>query len=360
MSTVFQILLALVEVAMVLATLIPLVRADAWWIRVFDFPRVQIVAIAAAALAIHGLVWPWGAGWPDLLAAILAGCLIYQAYRIRPYTPLHGKQVLDSHKPDNPAQLSLLVCNVLMDNRQARRCLDVVKAADADILLFVETDHWWLEQLEPLRQSHPHTVLEPLDNTYGMLLFSRLPIEDAKIEYLVEPEVPSIHGLLTLPTGDRVVLHCVHPKPPSPQEAEQSTERDAELVVVGKAVKLDRYPVIVAGDLNDVAWSHTSELFRRIGRLLDPRVGRGMHNSFHAEHRFLRWPLDHVFHSDHFKLLELRRLGHTGSDHFPIFIRLSLETEQRQLQESPQADEEDQAEAQETLEEAGVGGGKEH
>lgn len=357
MIAVLQVLLLGAEGAMVLATLLPLIRADAWWIRVFDFPRLQIAVIAAAALAVHGPVWGWGGGWPDLPAAALAVSLVYQVYRIRPYTRWHRKQVLDSGKPGNPARLSLLVCNVLMDNRQARRCLAVVEAADADVMLFVETDRWWLEQLERLSRSHPHTVLEPLDNTYGMLLFSRLPIQEARLEYLVDPEVPSIHALLKLPSGDRVALHCVHPKPPSPQEAEQSTERDAELVLVGKAVKQDRYPVIVAGDLNDVAWSHTSELFRRISRLLDPRVGRGMYNSFHAGHWFLRWPLDHVFHSDHFKLLELRRLGHTGSDHFPIFIRLSLEALERHLQEPPQADGEDRAEAQETLEDAGVGRG---
>ena len=70
--------------------------------------------------------------------------------------------------------------------------------------------------------------------------------------------------------------------------------------------------VVVCGDLNDVAWSFTTQLFLRLS-LLDPRRGRGPYNSFNAQSRLFRFPLDHVFHSNEFKLIDLRVLPEVGS-----------------------------------------------
>ncbi|WP_416223160.1 endonuclease/exonuclease/phosphatase family protein, partial [Tianweitania sp.] len=64
--------------------------------------------------------------------------------------------------------------------------------------------------------------------------------------------------------------------------------------------------------------------FRRISRLLDPRIGRRMVNSFDARYWFMRWPLDHLFHSAHFRLVDMQRLEAGGSDHFPVQFDLVL------------------------------------
>jgi len=107
--------------------------------------------------------------------------------------------------------------------------------------------------------------------------------------------------------------------------------------------------VIVAGDLNDVAWSYTTLLFTKISGLLDPRVGRGFFNTFHAGHRLMRFPLDHIFCSTDFTLVEIQRMPNCGSDHFPMYIKLQYEPRAAAVQEEPQADEADLEMAQEKL-----------
>ena len=59
--------------------------------------------------------------------------------------------------------------------------------------------------------------------------------------------------------------------------------------------------------------------------LLDPRIGRGLFNTFDAGNPIFRFPLDHVFHSSHFRLFRLCRLPKVGSDHFPVLVELNLE-----------------------------------
>jgi endonuclease/exonuclease/phosphatase (EEP) superfamily protein YafD len=126
--------------------------------------------------------------------------------------------------------------------------------------------------------------------------------------------------------------------------------RDAELMLVAKEVKeLGEVPVIVAGDFNDVAWSHTTHLFQRTGGLLDPRVGRGLMNTFDTRSRLLRYPLDHAFASEHFLLVELRRLPEIGSDHFPLFVVLDYDPDASIENEEPQSDADDEQEAEEAI-----------
>ncbi|SFQ01936.1 endonuclease/exonuclease/phosphatase family protein [Hymenobacter arizonensis] len=338
----------------ILATLLPILRQTAWWIRACDFPRLQIVAGLALSLIAELFLPEEPSLASDIFVVSLAAALLYQAARIWPYTPLHSRQVLDASRPDDDHDnhISLMVANVLMYNRDASRLLGHIKNLQPDIVLAVETDDWWLSQLERIEKDFPYTCHAPLPNTYGMLVFSRLPLQKPQIRYILDKEIPSFHGCVKLPSGVSVNLHFLHPKPPAPQESKTSARRDAELLVVGKVIQGHKgRPTIVAGDLNDVAWSHTSELFRRLSRLLDPRVGRGLLPTFHADHRLLRWPLDHVFHSAHFRLQRLERLTHIGSDHFPIYIRLSYEPSgwQDQEQQLEAADADDHEEIEEKI-----------
>lgn len=305
-----------------LATFVPLSRNSSWWIRVLDFPRLQLLFTSLVVVALAAV---FSEGQPRLLAMTLALlCLAYHLYWILPYTALARVEVEASVPEAKLTSLRILTANVLMTNRNAAGLIEMVRRETPDLLLTLETDDWWEKQLAVLEGDYPYAVKCALDNLYGMHLYSRLPLHEQRVDYLVEEGVPSIHAEVELADGARVRAHFVHPYPPVPEYSDSSEERDAELIVIAKSLQDCALPTIVAGDLNDVAWSETTRLFRKISGLKDPRVGRGMFNTFNANYWFLRWPLDHLFHSDHFRLRDIRRLEKFGSDHFAFYTELVL------------------------------------
>jgi endonuclease/exonuclease/phosphatase (EEP) superfamily protein YafD len=336
----------------IVVTALPLSPMKAWWVRCWDFPRQQILALAGVAalglLTLHSR--PWGTDLP-LLIGLLAATL-YQLALVLPYTAFWPCQGLSTEGVRDERSLRLVVVNVLMPNREADGLARTLEETDPDIVLALEPDRWWADRLSEMLPGHLHRVLHPLSNTYGMALFSRLELLQPELRFLLKPDVPSIRTRVRLPSGEDILLVAVHPEPPSPTESDSSLPRDAELVLVGREIAKDPKPAIVAGDLNDVAWSHTSRLFRRLSRLIDPRVGRGFYNSFHAAWWWMRWPLDHVFYSPDFLLRDLRRLPAFGSDHFPILIELEYHPRATEEQPVADADHEDHREAKATVTEA--------
>jgi endonuclease/exonuclease/phosphatase (EEP) superfamily protein YafD len=344
-------LVTTLTVLLALVTFLPILRIRHWLVRGQDFPRLQYAALALALLLAQLWLFDWserGSWWP---AALATACLLYQAYWIQPYTRLHRKEARSVPRGDGSGTLRIMSVNVLMTNRNAQGLLRIVRQADPDFLITLETDRWWQSRLDELDKDYPYSVKCPLDNLYGMHVYSRYPLLDPAVQYLVEPDIPSVHAALELPDGRRIKMHCLHPKPPSPTENPGSGERDAELIAVAGSIAETEsdVPVVVAGDLNDVAWSSTTRLFRKISGLLDPRVGRGMFNTFHTRLPFMRWPLDHLFHSDHFGVVSMRRLPAFGSDHFPILVELALVPGLERHQEGLAPDAEDEERAAETV-----------
>ena len=329
-----------------------LIPRDEWWFRGADFPRLQILALGLIAFI---LMLVWDAPWNWVREVILLGLIAAVAYQLKmvlPYTFMWKKQVKTVAKRElqPECQISLIVSNVLTPNTQYHLLLQQIRQHQPDLILTLESDAHWEQALSVLEDDYPYRVAVPLDNLYGMHLYSRLALKDIEVKFILSDEIPSIHATVILRSGQPVQLYCLHPKPPSPTEAKDSTLRDAELLIVGDQIKDLDESCIVMGDLNDVAWSRTTRLFQRISGLLDPRVGRHFVNTFHADYPLLRWSLDHVFHSTDFALVQMQRLPHIGSDHFPVYVVLQTGRVFEQVQEELEQTEADEQEAQEAIE----------
>ena len=318
--TLFLIILLSV---LVLLTVIPLTNRKKWWVRMLDFPRLQIVFLFILSLTVCVFILKQFTLIDYFIIGLSVLALGTQLYYIFPYFIFSKKEVEKSSKNDTCEQFSVMVCNVRMKNKTTDKLVKLIQDVKPSLLLVVESNKRWENALSPLEKRFKHCIKHPLDNTYGMHLYSNIELIKSKIEFLIEDDVPSIHATLKLKTS-QCELTCIHPRPPAPSEAETSKSRDKELLKVAKQVKKSSLPSIVLGDLNDVAWSDTSKDFQQISKLLDPRKGRGFFNTYHANIPLFRWALDHVFFSKEFKLVKIKRLKNVGSDHFPIYVELGI------------------------------------
>ena len=349
----YDVLLVVLMGIPILATLLPFIRHDHWVFRGFDFPRLQI-AILSLLCFILNLIFIQDDKTGVFLAVecINLVCFVYQLKEISAYTFMVKPEVLAYKGNPNHRSISVLISNVLTSNRRSDLLLEQIDKWQPDIVLTLESDKWWEIALSPLEKTYTNSVKIPLDNLYGMHLYSRLPLRNTEVRHWVEEDIPSIVAEVQLRSGEWIDIYCLHPKPPSPTEADTSTARDAELLLVGREIEQKQRPSLVFGDLNDVAWSRTTRLFQRISGLLDPRIGRGLYSTFHAKYRLLRWPLDHIFHSSSFMVAEMKVLPFVGSDHFPVYGRFQYAPSVEAIQELDEATREDEKEASQKIAEA--------
>lgn len=327
---------------------LPLIKSPKWWIRVLDFPRLHVAILLTATLIAFTALFGLHGTAETAMVVLWALAILNEVRFIIHFTPLVKVTALRTEQKIPQDAFTLMIANVRMVNRKYREFLDLALQQDPDMLVMNESGEAWYKSVRhELSKRYPYAIKKPLNNTYGMLLWSKFKLEEKEIRFLVEKGIPSFYATVVLPSGNKFGLYTVHPQPP---RFMQDTEtRGAELLLVAKQVKENPLPCVVAGDLNDVAWSKTTKLFKEISTMIDPRVGRGFFNTYNAFVPLFRYPLDHVFYNPSFRLVSLQRLPKFGSDHFPITITLNYEPQKEDEQEQPVADQQDHKEARKMI-----------
>lgn len=325
-------LLVAIAVTLVLVTVLPVIESNLWWIRVWDFPRVLISFAASVVLAALIVASPGLRHWSSAVSIVLAIALVFQCWRIAPYTLLWQTDMVSTTHLDINSCVSVLVANVFMENRRSDTIRQLIADEQPDIALILETDNWWSKALKETSDNYTSVIDEPLDNTYGLLFMTQLESDGIELRHLSSPNIPSIRASLRLPSGAPFTFIGLHPEPP--RIGQDTDLRDHELTVTANEIRDNGGSFVVGGDLNDVAWSHTTRVFKRISQMLDPRRGRGLYASYHADYALFRWPLDHLFATTDFQISRLAVLPYTGSDHFPVLAEFCQVDGARQSNDS--------------------------
>ena len=321
LRTALQWLFGVLAALACLVTLVSTIRSNQWWIRVLDFPRLlELIAIVVIAVGCMLFLRRWR--WPVVAALVLAAG--WQAWRLYPYTVFAPVEVAraDTVRGIDPRScFTILGLNVLQSNRDYAATLTTIEREQPDILLLMETDRRWERALAPVLRRYPHRLLRPIDNTYGMLFATRLPVLSARIENITDRNTPSVYARLKTRSGEAFGYLGLHPRPP--RTGQDTSARDAKIERAALAAP-DNLPVLAMGDFNDVPWSRTTQLFKKVGGFLDPRIGRGGYATFPADHALFGWPLDQIFLTPDFVFRRLQVLDDVGSDHRPLAAELCL------------------------------------
>ena len=149
----------------------------------------------------------------------------------------------------------------------------------------------WLHRLKPLRERYPYHFEVPDEHYVGLALYSRLPLENARVLQLPgEPSTPAIAATLKAPGGD-VEIVLVHPM--SPINADLIRRRNEQIRALAEYVRAAGRPLVIAGDFNLTMWNAGYRPLTDVAELHNARKGHGVGPTWPSIWR-LGVPIDHI------------------------------------------------------------------
>lgn len=232
---------------------------------------------------------------------------------------------------EQESDLKVLVANLNTQNTNYNLVLDLVRAENPDVAIFMEVDRRWQTQLDTLDDLLPYSSGKTNPYNLGILVYSDRPLNNAQVRFFNTENNPSVVTQLTI-LNRQVTLLATHPLPPVKPSFFHS--RNRQMDSISQYLQEIDTPVILAGDLNLTMWSpYYRRLINKTG-LNNTRKGFGILPSWATSGTYpqlpdwlifaLRIPIDHCLISRDFKTTNIYTGKETGSDHLPIIVDLKL------------------------------------
>ncbi|MEE8460460.1 MAG: endonuclease/exonuclease/phosphatase family protein [Phycisphaerales bacterium] len=276
--------------------------------------QVQYFFAALACVAVLALLRRW------LWCAVSVASLVLAGVSVGPYQG--AGQAAHADVNDTGQSVRVLLANVLLSNLQHDRVLELVRTADADVLVFQEVNERWKSALERITDAYPYVAGKTREDPFGIMVYSRLPILDhGRLPHDAAGRT-SLRLVIDV-RGTAVSFVCTHPRPPLLKGA--FTHRNDQIGRVTELIETLPRPLVLVGDLNTTMWS---PWFRRLcdrGDLSSVREGVGVLGSWPAAlPGFMRIPIDHVLVSPDITVGACRLGEPVGSDHLPLIVDLQM------------------------------------
>jgi endonuclease/exonuclease/phosphatase (EEP) superfamily protein YafD len=228
-------------------------------------------------------------------------------------------------------ELRVLTANINTQNRSYEKVLTMVREENPDIAVFLEVDDTWVAQLQSLKDILPYDFGQANPYNFGIAVYSRLPLDNAAIDFFGTERNPSILANLAV-EGKPISLIAAHPFPPVRRSFFHA--RNLQLDRIDQYVQQLETPVLLLGDLNITMWSPYYKRFVKNTGLQNARRGFGvlptwpMPGTYAALpdllHRLLQIPIDHCLVSSDIRVAAVHTGRDVDSDHLPLIADLVL------------------------------------
>ena len=187
------------------ATLAGFFGSQAWWLEILSHFRAQYVLffLLLAGLYALGRKHRWTAG-----ALGLAGvnALPIALFLLPPV----------AMPPASGPVLRAMMMNVNTRRGDPALVRAAILRENPDLLVLEEISAEWVKSLEPVLAAYPFRLTEPRPDNFGIGLFSRLPLEVARVEHFGMAELPSLFAEIRLSRTESSVKRGCPPPPMQP------------------------------------------------------------------------------------------------------------------------------------------------
>ena len=302
----------MIEAAAIVLTVFSIGTLFAEWhrtIELFSHFRLQYLGSSLVLLLVFAVLRRRN------YSLLLAAMLLLNAWFVLPW------YVGDDRPEVNGQEIKILQANVLRNNKETTALLAQIDAEKPDLVILLEMTPPWLQAMQLLSAEYPYSIAEAQEGAFGIGLFSKLPLEDARIVHAPPVGLPEIRAVVLI--GEhRVSLASAHPMPPIGRASIEA--RNAQLAALGEELGMSTGPRVFIGDLNISMWAPTYLAFEKASGLRNGRKGFGLVPTFPVFFPVAAIPIDHCLVSEEIEVLEFRTGARTGSDHWPIIVTLAL------------------------------------
>lgn len=288
---------------------------DSWHYLFSPLPHFKVfyAFLAAVAFAFCAVSrrWRW-----FVVAAI---CVVVNLSSILPWYIPRVDADRDADRDADP-NLRIVAVNVQTSNQQDGALLEWLSEHPVDIILLQEMDRRWIDALSAFRDQFPHRVEDPKPEGGGIVLWSRLPLEDVKAGLLDAVKARSVEADIGV-AQQRVHIIALHAWPPRIRET--ASDRDRQLRAAAKLAH-DHPLCILIGDLNTTMWASGYRLLERESGLVNARRGFGILGTWPTQAWPLMIPLDHCLCSPEIVPTACGLGPEFGSDHLPLYVTLHV------------------------------------